>query len=860
MSVQLATTLPLWIALLLLSLVTLHSWALYRRHPASRRLQTLLLTARVSSLALLTLAILEPIISNVTEFEQPATAAVIVDTSASMDVVDPWNNQQLIDIGQQLGRINPVPELTSLDTLADEVAALQLVANTTIEPDRLTALRKTLRRSQAIAENLGRSQWFTAATSLPFAARRSALLQQIERCQVTALRGTDRQITLREALHALTQEVAMCHSAAVAAVVTHPDFAPIVRELRRMNRRDLAVAMLQSGTPSLLASLNEQGRVVLFGLDEPAQPVHIEDILHHREPSTRLGSIVIDVLHSLKDEPLSAIIVVTDGNLNSGKALRDVAPLVQATGARFLACGVGLTTPPPDTGIIAVNQPRSVFAGNAIPIEVQVRRNGFEQLSVDVELIRNGRVVQTCTITPEDEPLATFRVVEETAGRYRYRLRLPPQPGESVRANNEAEVVLDVLGDAVTVLILDNLPRWETRYLDLILRDDGRIKHSLQYLGARNRQDRPRLNLENIDVVVLGDIDPRQFHAEEIEQFRHFVVDLGGTLLALAGPNHMPAAWELTPIGRLLPIRSGNATSLPESGHRKLPELRLRPLADFTGSELIQLAPTARRSRDRWLQLPPVAWTWDSAQASANAERVVETGEGIPVITAANVGNGRAIFIGSDEFWRWRYRSNGDPHRRLWSQLLLTGTRSEWMAGGPHVRLATSQASFTPGEVILVRARLFDQQQQRLSAATASVRVLDQDREQVAAAPLKPLDERTNEYQARLEGLPAGTYSIRTSILGIDDQDILAELSIDVRDEPTAEYDALALNESALRSVADTYCSVVELAGLVDSVPPRTLTRTHREDKELWGIPAYFLIILLLLGVEWQMRKFARLA
>ena len=46
-----------------------------------------------------------------------------------------------------------------------------------------------------------------------------------------------------------------------------------------------------------------------------------------------------------------------------------------------------------------------------------------------------------------------------------------------------------------------------------------------------------------------------------------------------------------------------------------------------------------------------------------------------------------------------------------------------------------------------------------------------------------------------------------------------------------------------------------ELAGLIDSLPAPEMSRIVSREVELWDIPLLYLLLLLLVGVEWSLRR-----
>ena len=56
------------------------------------------------------------------------------------------------------------------------------------------------------------------------------------------------------------------------------------------------------------------------------------------------------------------------------------------------------------------------------------------------------------------------------------------------------------------------------------------------------------------DLVILGDVDPKQLNAQHQENLNKLVSDFGGALLVVAGKRFMPQSYRRTTVDKLLPV------------------------------------------------------------------------------------------------------------------------------------------------------------------------------------------------------------------------------------------------------------------------------------------------------------------
>jgi len=860
MTFRFATGLPLLVIGLLLLLTGAFTIAVYARYQLPAPWKRILPVLRGSVLVLLVLALMEPVMSRVQEVREEAHIAVIMDTSKSMNCVDAWTDEELLETANALGQLKTHDLIATFERAEEALEAARLLAQ--VDSFDLQRLGEQLDVFEQAVPSPGALAYVQPDQPEANAAYRpwQTTLKRIQIALFKAAVPDAPAPDLTAQFGQLATGLQAYRQAAISSVLAHDQVKQVLAALHTKTRRELCDLLLEGGETSLLHRLNKRGKVSVFSLAEPVSPIHPLDLPSSRQHASRQGSVIADVLDILEDRPVAAVVLISDGNVTGGLTLQELRPRLDSAGTLLITVGAARDSPPQDVRVHRLQAPRSVFAGNSLLLQADVSRHGFADQWLKLSLTRNGKLDRTLDLAPgPDTRVVTFHLREDLPGRYRYALHAEVLDGESIPENNRAELTLDVLGDSMRVLLLEGFPRWEARFLEQFMSEDRRIDYEARYLDVRSRdsEDRP-LNLDQYDLLILGDVDPRALSAANIQNIRSFVVDQGGTLVALAGPRHMPAAWQLTPLGRLLPVRPA-VNSGTAAQHRNRPVYSTYVSLEAADG-LVQLAESASDSRELWEQLPGLSWLRADTQTAINADTLVATESGPPLLARANVGLGQILYVGSDEFWRWRVRAGPQHHRRIWNQLLFSGTRAQTSAGGTYVRLSTSHTSITPGETIIVRARLFDTHKAGLTGATASVMAYDSDGTPVRSAAFSPLSDVSNEYQARLEGLPIGTYTLRPSVLGIPDEDISAAVQVDVREDTRAEFEQLALNRNALVDASDTYLPFAEFERIPELVPEQTSVRAYRQDRELWGSVGFFLVVLLLLGMEWQLRKLAQLA
>jgi hypothetical protein len=358
------------------------------------------------------------------------------------------------------------------------------------------------------------------------------------------------------------------------------------------------------------------------------------------------------------------------------------------------------------------------------------------------------------------------------AGQGEWQVRVKPGAGgDIVSTNNQQDVPIELVDRPLRVAYFDGYPRWEYRYLKNLLVRERSISSVVMLLapGRKYLQEGtvvldslPRTDeeWENYDVIVMGDVVPGVFSPAQLESLKRRVTR-GAGLVWIAGESSTPANWRATAMSDLLPMTfgpgagsgdggwadeargaGGDDTSGPRLGPDRFagPVMMLAtPAADRAGilrltesaSESVPGAPWWPRSltsaETGWSQLywaqrldrsrlKPTAEvlavaidTESSGSLDDSAESASLSRSAPPLVVSMRFGAGRAVYVATDEVWRWRYGRGETLTERFWLPIVrLLGRESLSRAGRPALIEATPERA-EPLEPVRISVTLLDQ-------------------------------------------------------------------------------------------------------------------------------------------------------
>ncbi len=574
---------------------------------------------------------------------------------------------------------------------------------------------------------------------------------------------------------------------------------------------------------------------------------------------TSLGTKIREILKQYDDQPISGIIILSDGNNNAGFDLASAKQMANERGIRILGAGVGGTYAPPDASVEKIMAPKSSFKGDLIRLQAIIGREGFADRKLKVTLKSQDKELSSKIISAGNpgKKLVQFSITENNSGRQRYQIEVESLEGDVLIENNSKEVEIKILGDKIKTLFIEEFPRWESRYAAMMLERDPRIDLNAIFIASAPNGRLPigktaypatRDGLHSYDILVLGDINPRHFNSEQLENSKSFILE-GGTMMVIAGSQHMPHAYLQTPLIDILPLELSSNQKSPQS---KI-QIKLDSGSQF--DDVIAIGHDAEETNKLWKGLPSLNWVNHQVNGTAIADTLVKTKQQAPIISRADIGAGKVLYLGTDSFWKWRNRARWTYHHRLWSQILLWATTSRTTGKDSQVKIMSSKGIYDPENEIEIKGKLLNSEGLPLRQVSASVEIIDENDVLVRKAPLIYSEGSAGDYKATLPPMKQGKYKVRP-VLPDSDRDLKeAEINFEVKILPTDERLSLQLNTSKLHSLCHEVKPLDELLHLIETIEPKTKTTTERVDNEIWDSFPFMLLISFLLGIEWHVRK-----
>lgn len=642
-----------------------------------------------------------------------------------------------------------------------------------------------------------------------------------------------------------------------------------------------------------------------------------------QEDATRMRSSIAEALARAAGEPISGIVLFSDGR-STQPLDAELAHQLRQRAVGVFAVPLGADPMPLDLVLREVQAPAEAFVNDRVPVNVTVGRLGgqgpIDPARVHVALMNSitKKVLDERTLAGAglDQPVRLTGSSEapgEAPWQVRVRYDAPADATamqrELILSNNIEPLDVRLIDRPIRVLYVDGYPRWTYRYLKNLLVREKSIACSVMLLSADRsfaqegdvpitRLPRTAKEFQPYDVIILGDVDPGMLSREQIELLRDHVARKGAGLLWIGGSQETPRAWRQTALAPLLPMRQPGAVDrvaqsvgpmrvTPTAVARTLGVLALRAPGAVQGSRGKVRSDGAGAP---WpANLPGLLWMQRlgamkpgvEVLASARAGRPSDPSR--PLIARERYGAGQILYVASDDLWRWRYGRGDWYYQQFWIPLLRMLARGRLGTTGQRAHLTISDRRVSVAQTVVVTLRLHDATLTHRALPSVSLRVEraqgSEPRRVAAGTPesvgrvtLMPKaaagghgdeakrDDATRTYEAQWTPTTAGRLVLRL------DEPALADLSLSQRLTVVPRRDELQHPQPDHASLAQlakaTGGAVVpldHLAQLTRLVPNRARKTPDDLRQPIWNSGWALAAVLVLLTGEWVGRKLIRL-
>ena len=581
------------------------------------------------------------------------------------------------------------------------------------------------------------------------------------------------------------------------------------------------------------------------------------DSLNFSGETTNLSRALAQLKEQSAKQNIQAAVLVSDGNYTVGKnPLYDA----EALGFPLYTIGVGDSTEHRDVLVEKVVTNNLAYADSRVPVDITVKSSGYNGERVQVELAQGGNVLDKGNITLAEgtrEYPAKLFIEPHDEGTVKYTVSVSTLPGELTDRNNTKSFFVKVLKNKLRVLIIAGAANPDVSAVREALIEDEHLtvgsyvqKSSGDFYEGRI--SRPQI--DSTDCLVLIGFPSSFTNTGVLQQIVDAIDHEKKPFLFLNGKAvdypklqslepYLPFAW--------LAISPVEMYVFPAVDDRH----KTHPLVTLDGSV----------GANAWQQLPPIYRAQGLFRAKPEADvlasvKIQSYPVNEPLVLTRNINGQKSFALTGYGLWRWRLMAQGNPETERLMPLLLTNA-IRWLTtreDEKNVRIIPTKETFTTAEPVEFTAQVYDEQLRPVDNAEATVELKrGHETFQIALNVIG-----NGRYEGSTEGPGEGDYSFVGKataggrLLGEDK----GRFSVG---QMNVEFLQTKMNKQLLEQLAyrtgGVYYDISGSGNLAADLRSRVVfTQKDLVDKselEMWNWQYLAAVIVLMLGLEWFVRK-----
>lgn len=671
----------------------------------------------------------------------------------------------------------------------------------------------------------------------------------------------------------------------------------------KVKRVDLVNHFLANS--KMLPKIEKKSRLHVFHFGRKFSETTWQKHVDATEDLTNIYDNFIQIVNKsmigLESKKISGIFLLTDGQQNIKiRSWQRAAEHALQKKIPVYPVGYGTPVKKQDIIVTGVKAESITLAGDRLKFKVELRNVGYSGHQIKL-FIKHGDIPlkeKSIRLGPEGEiQEVTLDCIFEADGKdkakdYNLTIMVPKQIKEFTDKNNERFHNLRVMPKKFKVLYLEDLPRWEYRYLKNALIRDESILANMWLLSADPQfpQDKSRQadtiteipkgkQLFEYDCIIIGDVSPDPPNSETGERLGYlnknllddivkFVKEKGGGVIFLSGPNYNPSEYWGTSFSELLPVFEDNEKNQEAKGNWT-DQQRLTLTEIGKRHEIMKLIAGLKDNQDLWEErLPGFYWYYPvgktkpaSSTLALHVYHDINRGRDYqrPLMVTRLNGKGKVFFTALDSSWRWRYL-NGDVYfDRFWGQVIRHISMSKLVGVGAKYYLKVDNHYVTTNEAVEVELEIRGNDGIKPAESKKVYYQVAKDKKKEMTLAY---NHDTQTYKEKLLPKQSGTYKVWHSI---DDSTEVSDIFEAVT--PIIEFENASLNIGELKKLADATKGNVIKPYKLESIlkekfskltEPKRINR-HLEEKPIWDHWWVFAILIIMLTMEWIFRKMARM-
>jgi len=562
---------------------------------------------------------------------------------------------------------------------------------------------------------------------------------------------------------------------------------------------------------------------------------------------TNISSIIDEVIN--KKNEISSIVILSDGNYNSGS---DPSNELNKLGIPIFTIGVGDTVSQKDIELRKVLYNKYLYAETESNIKAVLLNNGYGGGNVTVTLSEGNSLIERKTIVLSNSGIdyVDFTYKPITSGEKKLRVDISRLENESSFSNNSRSFFVNVIDNKLKIGIVSSSPSSDAKFIynSLKLDEDLEIIRSIQISRIKFYDDFDNSKLNEADILFLIGFPGKDTPQNLLNLIKQKLSQNSPYLIIV---NENTDLSRLRELSQFLPFEINQIRN------------------DFTRVMLYvndfnsPLLGNDLKEINLWNDLPPVLKNNSNFSAKPQSKVIskIKIGNTLidePLLITNNVEQ-KSIAILAGEIWKWKL-NNKQEDNFLFDNFINTSLK--WLrdeSSRDKFIISSDKKIYSNVESIFLTAELYDEALNPVTNAEIEAELINSENEKI---PFRFTYDSDGLYEYQIENLIADDYKITAYSYINNSPYKSAELNFSVENQ-NLELNSTLMNFEFLNNLStvsngkfyyleDINNISTSVNNINNSFNRETINRT---EFRFWSNEIVLIIVIILLAVEWFIRK-----
>ena len=571
----------------------------------------------------------------------------------------------------------------------------------------------------------------------------------------------------------------------------------------------------------------------LFGQDTRS-----DNTTNFSDNKTDIAGFINTVQKQYENRNVGAIVLASDGIYNSGiqpaNATNKLMPPIYTI-------ALGDTSMRVDAAINHIKYNKIAYLGNKFPLEISIKAHQLNRQHKKLTIAKDGKVVAEREITYNSTNFSSteqFVLEADNKGLQYYTIAIEPCDNETSLNNNRRTMTIDVIDNKQKIAIVANSPHPDIAALKRCI-DDNENYEVNTFLAKDFKEPAANYNL-----IVMHQLPSADIHNNEVVAK---IMDAKVPILFIIG--------EQTNLTRLNNLKAGLQIFTKINKTDEAQPLFNKEFTLFTFDENTYKAIE---------QFPPLTIPFGEYRTATNAQslftaKIGTLGSGNPMICFVQMHDIRYGFIVGEGIWKWALADYREHNTRDNFNTLIDKTIMylSLRINKNKFRINT-QNSYHDTEPIVFEGELYNDNFEPINTPEVVLTLDTPDGEKKEYR----FNQTNNGYHLNIGSMPEGQYTY-TATTTYNNKQLTASGAFVVEANMLEDINLVA-NHTLLNTLSAKTGGQLLYPADIDNLPTllkqrddiKTIIYTEERYSEILNTPAVFILIVLLLGTEWILRKF----